>query len=482
MIVMSALMGWMHAAVGERGVLGLYAGLFLPYFYLVSRVRNGDVGFLTVCIPALCCRALFLPCEPLLSDDLYRYVWEGRVFLAGWNPFVVAPSSELLSGLRDAAIWPNINHPDVPSIYPPLAQYLFAVNALAGGGTTLMKALFLVMEMGCVFAVALATRHDARADRLSLLAVYGLNPLVFVETAWSGHLDAVAWGLLCVAMVVWRNTSRAALWSGLCLGMSISTKFIGVMALPLMLLSPRRDQAPAEAVVHRTMFCCVVLLVVSASYLPFRDAGFGVFSGFGTYTALWRSNDGVFDVLASSEEWLIQAARPDAKTDENYLRFERWESFFIEMGWTETWREREVAAVTYAYQDIAQWAAKFIGLLLVLAALAWAVFVLRDPWEGFAFVFFVLLCVAPTVHPWYVAWLVPFAARRRWMWSVHLVFSAVVLAAYWAWWSERVLGVWEIPRWVTGLEYGVVFLACLVAWIRSTPDSSLEGNAGRGDQ
>ena len=70
--------------------------------------------------------------EPMLSDDVYRYVWDGRVQLEGVHPYRYAPVDPALGTLRDAHVFPRINHPEVPTIYPPLAQSLFAGLALAG--------------------------------------------------------------------------------------------------------------------------------------------------------------------------------------------------------------------------------------------------------------------------------------------------------------------------------------------------------------
>ena len=58
------------------------------------------------------------------SDDLYRYLWEGRIQIAGHNPYTIAPDDPELASLRDAD-WQHINHPDYTAIYPPLAQMTF---------------------------------------------------------------------------------------------------------------------------------------------------------------------------------------------------------------------------------------------------------------------------------------------------------------------------------------------------------------------
>ena len=130
-------------------LIASYALAFLPYFlvlFFLRRTPTTRALFLGVLLAGVLLRILFLPFAPVLSDDIYRYVWDGRVAMSGINPFAFAPQAEELRHLRDAAIWPLINHPTVPTIYPPAAQLVFQLNALRGGGIILLRALFLGFE------------------------------------------------------------------------------------------------------------------------------------------------------------------------------------------------------------------------------------------------------------------------------------------------------------------------------------------------
>ena len=71
-------------------------------------------------------RLMVLAAPPFLSTDLYRYVWDGRVQMAGINPYRYIPADPALESLRDAAIFPHINRATTaPTIYPPMAQIVF---------------------------------------------------------------------------------------------------------------------------------------------------------------------------------------------------------------------------------------------------------------------------------------------------------------------------------------------------------------------
>ncbi len=133
-----------------------------------------------------------------LSDDVYRYLWEGFVLRAGLNPFVLAPDSAALSHLRGVetldgtAVWPLVAHVGIPTIYPPGALALFAL--LAPLGTLGWRVLGTACDLG---TVALLARNHPRSGWL-----WALLPLPALETAGSGHLEGPGVLLWLLAMGV----------------------------------------------------------------------------------------------------------------------------------------------------------------------------------------------------------------------------------------------------------------------------------------
>ncbi|MFB6263588.1 MAG: hypothetical protein ABEL76_08185, partial [Bradymonadaceae bacterium] len=136
----------LHRLGGGDALLAGYALAFIPYAVCLRRLSRRRLPWWSLALAAAAARLLLLPRDPLLSDDIYRYVWDGRVGWAGINPFEYAPDAEALSRLRDAEIWPRINHRSVPTIYPPGAQFVFQLNAALGGGTIGMKGLLQAGE------------------------------------------------------------------------------------------------------------------------------------------------------------------------------------------------------------------------------------------------------------------------------------------------------------------------------------------------
>ena len=389
--------------------------------------------------------------EPVLSDDIYRYVWEGRVTAAGLNPFEFAPASGALEHLRDDVVWPRINHPEISAIYPPFAQFLFAMISAFGGGLIALRLAFIAIELG---AVGLAWRlAGPRRFRVWALAAYLLNPLVMVECAWSGHLDVVAWSAAIVALLYIAQRPRGwAERAGAFLGISIATKLLAVVVVPFLMLR-RRDcnTTLAESVRGRAVVLGVAAAVVIACYIPFSAAGSKLFGGFGTYAASWRSNDGVFRAVSAAT---ATALNTDAGEHERIYHFSRFDESALQHGFTKRWQGEVLPNTSFTAGQIAEAASKLIAAFVCLIALLWCIAVVRDPIIGSAILLLTLYLVAPTVHPWYVAWLVPFAALRTN--RTLFVFSAIALIGYVPWISLHSGGAWQMPWWSAAIEYVAV--------------------------
>ena len=176
---------------------------------------------------------------PLLSTDVYRYVWDGRVQAAGVNPYLHLPAAPELLALRDgeagpAAIYPNINRAYyAPTIYPPAAQAIFAAVALAwpgGPGTGIwgLKAAMLAFDVLAADAGLLLLRAAGLPSARVL--VYAWNPLVVWEFAGGAHIDAAAAGLSALAILA-AVRLRPAL-AGAALGLAVLCKLLPAALFP----------------------------------------------------------------------------------------------------------------------------------------------------------------------------------------------------------------------------------------------------------
>lgn len=324
------------ARFGFRGFVALYLVAALAWLPLVR--RSLPLGITVVIAVSL--RALLLFHEPFLSGDVYRYLSDGRVSANGGNPYAYTPT--------DA----RINHPEIRSIYPPLAQLLFrAVHDL-----TAWRLLLIAADLA---AIVLLRRHGALA--------YATCPLVLFEGAGSAHIDLLAGVLLVFAL-----TRRSAIAAGLASGL----KIIPAAALP-MLLRLHRDAK------SRARFLVTLGLTLLLPILPFL--GGPIMPGFRDYATRWIFNSPLYDGVRAVVE------RIPTKTiwTHHPLRFELVSDFVYR----------------HLYPDFLTRA--ILGILAVGAIL-----LARRATTAVA----ALLLCSPAIHPWYWLTIVPTAIIERSAW------------------------------------------------------------------
>ena len=159
----------------------VYAILFLMY-WLFTMHYAFVLSPLQILVLGIICRIALLPVLP--CDDIYRYVWEGKLWLNGLNPYHLAPIDDSLIPFRDPN-WHKINHPDFPAIYPPLSQLWFAFTVALGkvipiSLLMLFKINFALLEVaGFYFLRKLADRQSYDTiKQTQIQAIYFLNPLL----------------------------------------------------------------------------------------------------------------------------------------------------------------------------------------------------------------------------------------------------------------------------------------------------------------
>jgi len=213
-------------------------GLLLVFAILGWWVRRdlGRVGIGTVLAITVAVQITGLLTFPLTSDDIYRYVWDGRVQLAGIDPYRHVPLDPALNSLRDPFLFPPgarpmINRPAVPTIYPPGAQAWFTlVGAVTAAGWALAA-----LRIGAAAAVVGTTAVIAcwlGRDRRSAL-LFGANPLIMIEAANGGHLDSLV--ALAVSGFAWCAARRRHWLAGLFLGLAASIKLVPLLLVPVLL-------------------------------------------------------------------------------------------------------------------------------------------------------------------------------------------------------------------------------------------------------
>jgi hypothetical protein len=347
---------------------------FLPYFAAIFAAKSVEnfgraaLGFAIL----LRVVALFAPED----DDVYRYLWEGKIQRAGYNPYVVAPQSAQLAPLRDE-IWKKINHPDVPTIYPPLAQLVFRGVAATKYDPLTLKLLLAALDIAtCWLLLQLfAPKNLWRA------LIYAWNPLVVVEFAGHGHIVGMAVFFFVLMLWLARDPANAGRepWAGVAAAASAASH---LLVLPLIWVILLRKNW------RMGVIFAVTLLILAA---PFAEAGAKLLGGATHFAGRWRFNDSIFGLLVK-----IFGETSPKLVGENV-----WATHFY---------------------------AKIVSVLVVGAVflLAWR---RKFEWSrACGWVFGAMILMSPTVHAWYVTPLV--AVLCWWPSRAWLLFTATVTASY----------------------------------------------------
>jgi hypothetical protein len=264
------------------GILALGVGVYLLAVRLVLRTVLPPCAFWIIVGIALVMRAALLPALPFLSSDIYRYVWDGQVQAAGINPYRYLPVDPALAHLRDPAVFPWINRATYAlTIYPPAAQAVFALVGMLTPTVFGMKLAMVGFEALALLCL-LGLLSLARLPRERVL-LYAWNPLALWSFACDGHVDAIAIGLLAVALLC-RARAREGL-AGAMLAAAVLVKFLPVAAAPAFLRGGRFWRPVLAG-----------LAVIALLYAPYLSVGSGVLGFLSTYgdEEGYRSGRGVW--------------------------------------------------------------------------------------------------------------------------------------------------------------------------------------------
>lgn len=355
------------------------AGLVLAEARLRGSQRLTNRSVLGV---ALVLRILLLPLPPTLSDDVHRYVWDGRVLLAGFNPYRLAPEDPELVPLRDEQ-WQLLPHRDVPTVYPPLAQALFSIAASAPGPVLLIKALLAVVDLGsCWLVLTLARRWRLPAGAALW---YAWNPLVTVEIAGMGHVDGLGVAAALLATYLLAGPTRRPVAAAAAAAAAVLAKLVPAVALPIW---ARQGGRPMQ-------FLIAALAMTAACLLPLAITTGGPPPGLVEYGVSWEFNGPLFEPLWRSLDRLEIPSAVHAGLDRLKNRTGAHGFFNRLYPW-----------------NYPQFLAKLLlaaGLLITLIC-AWR---LQDPLRSLRRAFGAVIVFSATVYPWYALWVLPWAALSR---------------------------------------------------------------------
>jgi rSAM/selenodomain-associated transferase 2 len=218
-----------------------------------------------------------------VSNDVYRYVWEGFIQNHGFNPYQFAPNNPLLTGLIQgdmATIWQQINHKDLSAAYPPLMMLLFRTLSAISPTPILFKIAMVGFDLVTIGALILIVQW--RKIPPAHLIWYAANPLVLVYVAGEAHLDIVQASFLVWALFFIGSKKPVA--GFLTLGMAVVSKYFAVVVLPFVMTRSNRHAWPA-------------VFLAGVAFIPFIPEPEAVFRSLFIFGSRMHYNDGLAEIL-----------------------------------------------------------------------------------------------------------------------------------------------------------------------------------------
>jgi alpha-1,6-mannosyltransferase len=382
--------------------IGVNVATFLLFAWVAWLLRNekssteGSRGSIVLIVAfGVLFRLTLVPHPVVGSDDVYRYLWDGKVAASGVNPFAYVPTDPHLSHLASADLPAKVNHAELRTLYPALAEGLFFLsNKLFGESAAGLK--LLLVGFDCV-TMALLWALLRRHGRSPLaLVLYAWSPLPIIYFGLDGHIDALGIAFLVLALLCFAMNRR--LQAVVALGLSALAKLVPLILVPLLL---RMDKG-----VRRFVFPAVPVLLVVCGYLLYYEPTLGSVESLKTFGVHWEFNGSIFSLI-----------------------------YFL-TGSNET-----------AHRAMAVMMVCWLGVLA---------FIDRPLTEKIFWGFVGFILLSPVVHPWYLTWLAALLVIR---WSIAVfVFLGLSNIANIVVYQYRAFGEWNDQPLLLLIEYVPVFL------------------------
>ena len=425
-------------------LISLYGALFFIAYLFIQKFQL-DFWFLASL--GIIFRLIFILAIPNLSQDFYRFLWDGRLMAQGISPYLFTPEMYFESTLQLRSIPGLLSGAEMTmhqayqlyggmgalnashfSNYPPVNQFFFTIAALIAGKSILGSVIVLRIIM-ILADVGILYYGKKLLKRLHLpinnIFWYFLNPLIIIELTGNLHFEGVMlfiliWGLYLLLKGKW-------LWSAVIIGISVSVKLLPLLFLPLFINYFSNSKMISQVSKIREVpfkkslkFYSVAGATIILTFLPFHSSEF--IHNFFSTIALWFQN---FEFNASVY-YII-----------------RWIGFQI-VGW-----------------NIIETVGKILPILVLLFVLGLVFFNMPTKNEErnktrqklltamlFAVSFYFLL--STTVHPWYIA--TPLLLSVFTKYRFPIVWSFMVMLSYSAYGKDG----FDENLWLVTLEYSVV--------------------------
>ncbi len=379
-------------------VYGVGFVLLAAAFFLLKHQEFSRFFFLSVLLFSFVFGMTLVTAPPGQSDDIYRYIWDGKLQYFGVSPYTYAPADPALEKYHSEILPKLVNWPEIKTIYPPVAQLFFRVSyTLFGESVGGMKFLFLLVTLGSIRFFYLTLKGRGGDPRLLLF--FAWNPLLIMETAVNGHLDILmVFFLLMCLRFFYKNKFML---SGIALASAILCKLIPVVLVPVFFFYFTTKDAKDTKEKKGFRFFIPLLGTIIVFYALYFKSAQNMFLTAVNYSTKWYFNNPLFHgILAIFKDNAIA----------HMVSFSLFIAVYLVILITPAPLERKIVYAMGAF----------------------------------------VLC-NPTIHPWYLIVLIGFLCIYSS--GMIMLWSGLVVVGYIVVYRFKLTGTWQ-DSWVSmGIEY-----------------------------
>lgn len=393
-------------------LFSLFGVSFLVYLWLVQQT----ISFKMLLFWGIAIRTVCLFAVPALSDDFYRFIWDGRLLAHGINSYLVLPTEFVKTPdfqmiIGDFTIFQKLNSPNYYTVYPPLNQAIFGLSAWLSGSSILLNIIWLrvfiiAAEISNIYLLNKLTPNNAKW--------YVFNPLVIVELTGNLHFEGVM--IFFLLLSFYQLKTHKFVFSAIALACAVNIKLLPLVFVPLILyyLWDNLGKAKLKAIIQYSLIVGIISLLI---FSPFAEKTLfqKLFSSVNLYFQKFEFNGSIYYIV------------------------------------------RLLGYYFYGYNIIAQAGIvlSFVAFLLIVKTS----FLRIKVHIKVVFVLSIYFFFATTIHPWYITTLVALASLTQLRYP--MLWSALIPLTYF---SYSTIPYHE-NLWLVAVEYGVV-VAAIIAEIR----------------
>ncbi|HEX7366003.1 MAG TPA: glycosyltransferase 87 family protein [Pelobium sp.] len=387
---------------------------FIAYFIILKGFDPDQYNKINY-ISSAVLRFVLLFAFPLLSDDLYRFFWDGAQIFHLINPFYFSPKELLAFNYSwvDVSLFQKMNSPEYYSVYPPINQLAFLLTAFAGKGNILssiviLRLVILLFDLGNIYLLRKLLRHFKKKE--SLVFLYALNPLVIIELTGNLHFEAVM--IFFTLLSFWYLLKNKWILAAIALGFAVCAKLLPLIFLPLFI-----KQIGFKKAIYAGSITGITILVLFLPFIHNLTLAKHFLTSIQLYYGNFEFNGSIYQILKQIG-WAILGFNP------------------------------------IAYTSVILGVCTLSGFIISYKKSANII-------EGGFWFMVVYYLFNAVVHPWYIVILIAFTPFVKWRFAI--LWSVLICLTYYTYVNVP----YQQNTFLISLEYALLALAFANEWLKA---------------